>query len=86
MEWVSRIIFLEAANALLSTFRRMWGGAIHASAYKQGIGVAFKQPVIILYVSIRAISIHARYVWNGPMKSRQIQLSKSKAPMRLFVR
>ena len=34
----------------------MWGGAIPSSAYKQGIGVAFKQPVIILHVSFRAMS------------------------------
>ena len=36
----------------------MWGRDIPASAYKQGIGVAFKQPVIILHVSLwfRAIS------------------------------
>ena len=34
----------------------LWEGAIPASAYKQGIGVAFKQPVIILHVSFRAIS------------------------------
>ena len=40
-------------SALLATFRRMWGGA---SAHRQGIGVAFKQPVIILHVSFRAIS------------------------------
>ena len=43
-------------SALAATFRRMWGGAIPASAYKQGIGVAFKQPVIILHVSFRAMS------------------------------
>ena len=43
-------------SALLATFRRMWRGAIPASAYRQGIGVAFKQPVIILHVSFRAIS------------------------------
>ena len=43
-------------SALLATFRRMWGGAIPASAHRQGIGVAFKQPVIILHVSFRAIS------------------------------
>ena len=72
-------------SALLATFRRMsGGGAIPASANKQGIGVAFKQPVIILHVSFRAIST-CQVVWNGSMKSRQIQLSKSKAPMRLFV-
>ena len=34
----------------------MRGGAIPASAYRHGIGVAFKQPVIILYVSFGAIS------------------------------
>ena len=43
-------------SALLATFQRMWGAAIHASAYKQCIGVAFKQPVISLHVSFRAIS------------------------------
>ena len=40
----------------MATFRRMWGGDIPARAYKQVIGVAFKQPVIILHVSFRAIS------------------------------
>ena len=40
---------------LLATFRRMGGGAIPASAYKQGIGVTFKQPVIILHVSFITI-------------------------------
>ena len=49
-------ISLRQLSALLATFRRMWGGAIPASAYKQGIGIAFKQPVIILHVSFRAIS------------------------------
>ena len=43
-------------SALPEIFRRMWGGAIPASAYKQGIGVAFKQPVISLHVSFRAMS------------------------------
>ena len=43
-------------SALAASFRRMWGGAIPASAYKQGIGVAFKQPVIILHESFRAMS------------------------------
>ena len=36
----------------------MWGGAIPAIAYKQGIGVAFKQPVIFLDVSFRAMSTY----------------------------
>ena len=43
-------------SALLATFRRMWGGAIPASAYRQGNGVAYKQPVTIIHVSFRAIS------------------------------
>ena len=42
-------------SALLATFRRIWGGAIPASKYNQGIGVAFKQPVTILQVSLRAL-------------------------------
>ena len=44
-------------SALLSTFRRMLGGAIPASAYKQGIGVLFKQPVIILHIIKRDINM-----------------------------
>ena len=40
----------------MATFLRMWRGAIPANACKQGIGVAFKQSVIILPVSSRAIS------------------------------
>ena len=51
MEWVSRVMFVEAAICVGG----MWGGAIPANAYKQGIGVAFKQPVIILHVSFRAM-------------------------------
>ena len=47
---------LLGGSDLRSTFRRMSGVAIPASAYKQGIWVAFKQPVIILHVSFRAIS------------------------------
>ena len=58
MEWVSLVIFLEAAISLLATFRRMSGEAIPASAYKQGIGVTFKQPVIIIHVTFRAISTY----------------------------
>ena len=38
MEWVSRVIFLEAAICVGGNISRMWGGAIPASAYKQGIG------------------------------------------------
>ena len=40
-------------SALLSTFRRMWGGAIPASAYKQGIGVAFKGALYIIQIICR---------------------------------
>ena len=43
-------------SALLATFRRMWRGAIPAHANKQVIEVVFKQPVIILHVTFRAIS------------------------------
>ena len=43
-------------SALAATFRRMWGEAIPASAYKKGIGVAFKQLAIILHGSFRAMS------------------------------
>ena len=53
MEWMSWDIFLEGAicgTGKLSAY------VIHASAYKQGIGVAFKQPVIILHVSFRVVS------------------------------
>ena len=53
MEWMSRVIFLEAAICdTAATFRRMWGGAIPASAYKLGIGV------IILHLSFRAVYQH----------------------------
>ena len=56
MEWVSRVIFLEAAICVAGNLSAYVGGAIPVSAYRQGIGVAFKQPVIILHVSFRAIS------------------------------
>ena len=56
MEWVSRVIFLEAAICVAGNLSAYVGRAIPASAYKQGIGVAFKQPVIIRNVSFRAIS------------------------------
>ena len=56
-------------SALAATLRRMWGGAIPTSAYKQGNGVAFKQPVIILHVSFRAMSTCPvcleRITWYG---------------------
>ena len=54
MEWVSRVIFLEAAICVAGNLSVY--GVIPASANRQGIGVAFKQPVIILHVSFRAIS------------------------------
>ena len=46
--------FLGGIN--LSAYALYGKVAIPASAYKQGIGVAFKQPVIILHVSFRAVS------------------------------
>ena len=64
MECMSRFILLEAAivTGNLSAYVGEGPGcdrarAIPASAcYKQGIGVAFKQPVIIVHVSFRAVS------------------------------
>ena len=56
MEWVSRVIFLEAAICVGGNLSAYVGLAIPASAYKQGVGVAFKQPVIIVHVSFRAMS------------------------------
>ena len=55
MEWVSRVIFLEAAICVGGNLSAYVGRG-PASAYKQCIGVAFKQPVIILHVSFRAMS------------------------------
>ena len=70
-------------SALAATSRRMWGGAIPASAYKQGIGVAFKQPVVILHIYMYHSErcLHAQYVWNCPTKNVHIQLSKNKVPI-----
>ena len=56
MEWVSRVIFLEAAISVGGNLSAYVGRGYPSSAYKQGIGVAFKQPVIILHVSFRAMS------------------------------
>ena len=56
MEWVSRVIFLEAAICIGGNLSAYVGRAIPARAYKQGIVVAFKQPVIILHVSFRVMS------------------------------
>ena len=56
MEWVSRVIFLEAAICIGGNLSVYVGRGYPRSAYKQGIGVAFKQPVIILHVSFRAMS------------------------------
>ena len=72
-------------SALAATFRRMWGGAIPASAYKQGIGVAFKQPVIILHVSFRAMST-CPVCLERPHEEQAYSAVEKKAPMRLFVR
>ena len=39
----------------------MWGGAILASAYKQGIGVAFKQPVsIIVFIHTSRVPVEGQ--------------------------
>ena len=89
LEWVSRVIFLEAAICVGG--RQPFGvcgggGAISASAYKQGIGVAFKQLVIILHVSFRAMSTCPVCLERPHEEQALIQLSKNKALMRLFVR
>ena len=55
MEWVSRVIFLEAAICVagnLSAYVMMG----YPRRTSRVVGVAFKQPVIILHVSFRAIS------------------------------
>ena len=39
--------------------------------------VAFKQPLIILHTYHSERYQHVQYVWNGPTKNRQIQLSTS---------
>ena len=41
MKWCLVSFTWRHRSALLATFRRMWGGAIPAIVYKQGIGVAF---------------------------------------------
>ena len=55
MEWVSRVIFLEAAICVGGNLSAHVGRGYPLSAYKQGIGVSL-QPVIILHVSFRAMS------------------------------
>ena len=64
-------------SPLLATLRRMWGEAIPGSAYKQGIEPAFKQPVIILRESFRAISTCPVYFWNGPTKNIKFSCRKA---------
>ena len=61
MEWVSRVIFLEAAICVAGNLSANVGRGYPASAYKQGIGVAFKQPVIILHVSF--CDCHINWIW-----------------------
>ena len=74
MEWVSRVIFLEAAICVAGNLSAYMGrGYPRQCIYKEGIGVAFKQPVIILHTCNHSERCqHGQYVWNGPMKSRQI--------------
>ena len=71
MEWMSGINFLEAVICDTGTLSAYVGRGYPPSAYKQGIGVPFREPVIILLVSFRAVSTFlVLYVWNGPTKSR----------------
>ena len=72
-------------SALLANCRRMWGGAIPASAYNQGIGLSFKQPVISLHVPFIAISTCPVYL-ERPHKDQANSPVEIIAPMLLFVR
>ena len=65
-------------SPLLATLRRMWEEDIPGSAYKQGIEPAFKQPVIILRESFRALLTCTVYVWNGPTKNIKFSCRKAK--------
>ena len=49
------VIFLDASICVAGNLSAYVGRSYPASASKQGIGVAFKQPVIILHVSFRAM-------------------------------
>ena len=84
MEGMSGVNFLEAAICVIDNIVRMWRGAIPASAYRLGIGITFKQPVIILCVSFSHINMPS--MSNGPTKDRSIIMLKTEAPMWLFVR
>ena len=56
MEWVSRVIFLEAAICVGGNLSAYVERGYTRQCIKRGIGVAFKQPVIIIHVSFRAMS------------------------------
>ena len=64
--------------ALLATFRRMWGGAIPASAYNKFCMVYFKQPVISLHVSFRAISTCPVCLERPPGRAGKFSCRKAK--------
>ena len=56
MEWVSRVIFLEAAICVADNLSTYVGRGYPRQCIQACYWVAFKQPVIILHVSFRAIS------------------------------
>ena len=65
-------------SALPPTFRRMWGGAIPASAYKQDIGVAFKQLVIIIHGIIESdVNIPSTF-GTAPRRTGKFSCRKAK--------
>ena len=56
MEWVSPVIFLEAAICVGGHLSAYVRSGYPSQCIQTGYWVAFKQPVIILHVSFRAMS------------------------------
>ncbi len=72
-------------SALAATFRHMCRGAIPTSAYKQGIGVAFKQPVIILHSIIQS-DVNMPSMSGTPHEEQAYSAVEKQSAKRLFVR
>ena len=79
MVWMYRVILLEAAVCVVGNLSAYVGRGYPS----QCINAWYWGDYSTLYHSERYQ--HAQYVWYDPTKNRQIQLSNSKAPMRLFV-
>ena len=79
-EWMPGVIFVEAGRTWMQGVR---GEGLFPLV--QGIGVVFKQPVIILHVSFRAIST-CQVCPERPHEEQANSAAKSKSPMWLFVR